>query len=278
MNCRITDEALDTIFYRCRELRELRMNHCENKNYVISDCMFAKLPTYHPFDAPYFQQLRLIDFTGITSITDDALASLVKVAPKIRSLVLNKCDKITDQGVFMICKLGRYLHFLHLGHCVLLTDRAIIQLALSCVRIRYLDLACCCRITDRAISELANLPKLKRIGLVKCFQVTDESILAFAKSTRVPTTLERIHLSYCQQLSARAISQLLNACTKLNHLSLTNVHDFLRDDLKYFCRVPPKEFNAQQRTIFCVFSGNGVSELRVYLNSMYKNNPFQASA
>lgn len=33
-----------------------------------------------------------------------------------------------------------------------------------------------------------------------------------------------------------------------------------------FCREPPREFTEQQRDLFCVFSGDGISELRDFLN------------
>jgi F-box and leucine-rich repeat protein GRR1 len=48
---------------------------------------------------------------------------------------------------------------------------------------------------------------------------------------------------------------------------LTGVQAFLRDDLLVFCREAPSEFNEHQRDVFCVFSGVGVTRLRVFLNT-----------
>jgi F-box and leucine-rich repeat protein GRR1 len=48
---------------------------------------------------------------------------------------------------------------------------------------------------------------------------------------------------------------------------LTGVQAFLRDDLLVFCREAPPEFNEHQRDVFCVFSGVGVTRLRVFLNT-----------
>lgn len=64
----------------------------------------------------------------------------------------------------------------------------------------------------------------------------------------------------------QGIHVLLNNCPKLTHLSLTGVQAFLRDELLTFCREAPPEFNEHQRDVFCVFSGNGVSRLRDFLN------------
>lgn len=49
-----------------------------------------------------------------------------------------------------------------------ITDKAVRALAKSCTRLRYIDLACCPNLTDLSVFELAqNLPRLKRIGLVR---------------------------------------------------------------------------------------------------------------
>lgn len=59
---------------------------------------------------------------------------------------------------------------------------------------------------------------------------------------------------------------MLNNCPRLTHLSLTGVQAFLREELTTFCREAPAEFTQQQRDVFCVFSGEGVSALRDFLN------------
>lgn len=281
-NCNINDDALKTIFEYSHDLRELRLSQSDVPVVKISDDAFLTssltlkqntMQQEGPLEFYYYHQLRLVDFTGISTITDESIAALVQAAPKIRSLVLNKCSNITDEGILSICKLGRFLHFLHLGHCSKITDESVTKLAILCNRIRYLDMACCSEVTDKSLIELANLQKLKRIGLVKCSKITDISIGAFTSHVRLANSLERIHLSYCIRLSVRAISRLLNVCRKLNHLSLTNVPSFLRDDLQSFCRSPPREFTEIQRRSFCVYSGKGVQDLRDYLNTYYDTRP-----
>lgn len=264
MNCQlITNSALLAIFHHCSELREFRINQCKK----IDDSAFTQsaLATKPP---GFYHQLRILDLTNVNAITDQSVAAIVEAAPKIRNLILNKCDKITDESVFSICKLGRHLHYLHLGHCDKLTDRAIIQLAHHCMRIRYLDLACCIQLTDRAVMELAILPKLKRIGLVKCQNITDDAIFSLTNLSRMTNSLERVHLSYCTKLTVQSITHLVSTCQRLTHLSLTGVPPFLRRDFQHFCRPPPRDFNPQQRSMFCVFSGKGVRDLRAYFNRL----------
>ncbi|CAG8601013.1 6510_t:CDS:1, partial [Acaulospora morrowiae] len=193
---------------------------------------------------------------------------IVHSAPKLRNLVLAKCGNITDEGVYHITRLGRHLHYLHLGHCSRITDHSITHLARHCNRLRYLDLACCTQLTDSSVFELSHLPKLRRIGLVKCALITDQAIYALIENRVVAHTLERVHLSYCVNLTIAAVLDLVNFCYRLTHLSLTGVPAFLRPDVQRHCRQPPKEFTPHQRQVFCVFSGKGVKELRNYLNNL----------
>ncbi|KAN0079696.1 hypothetical protein V8E54_004910 [Elaphomyces granulatus] len=256
----VTSASVTSLLSTLRNLRELRLAHCVE----IDDSAFLSLPQHLVFDS-----LRILDLTACENVKDDAAERIINASPRLRNLVLAKCKFITDNTVSAICKLGKNLHYVHLGHCSNITDSAVIQLAKSCNRIRYIDLACCNHLTDISVQQLANLPKLRRIGLVKCQSITDRSILALARSrSHSPgiSSLERVHLSYCINLTMEGIHALLNHCPRLTHLSLTGVTAFLREDLTAFCRDAPPEFTPQQRDVFCVFSGDGVGQLRDFLN------------
>ncbi|KIW85581.1 hypothetical protein Z517_00973 [Fonsecaea pedrosoi CBS 271.37] len=264
----ITSESVTALLSNLSHLRELRLAHCID----INDSAFTNLPPRLSFDA-----LRILDLTACEQVRDDAIARIIPAAPRLRNLVLAKCRHITDRAVASICKLTKNLHYIHLGHCINLTDNAVIQLVKACNRIRYIDLACCSRLTDASVRHLAQLPKLRRIGLVKCQNLTDASIISLAKGPLVfspggkigpPSqfvSLERVHLSYCVNLTLKGITALLHHCPRLTHLSLTGVQAFLRDDLTCFCRDAPAEFTHPQRDVFCVFSGDGVQRLREHL-------------
>ncbi|EAW08138.1 putative ubiquitin ligase complex F-box protein GRR1 [Aspergillus clavatus NRRL 1] len=258
----VTNDSVTSLMSTLRNLRELRLAHCTE----ISDSAFLDLPESLTLDS-----LRILDLTACENVQDDAVERIVSAAPRLRNLVLAKCKFITDRAVQAICKLGKNLHYVHLGHCSNITDPAVIQLVKSCNRIRYIDLACCNRLTDASVQQLATLPKLRRIGLVKCTLITDESILALARPKVTPhplgtSSLERVHLSYCVRLTMPGIHALLNNCPRLTHLSLTGVVAFLDPQITRFCREAPPEFTQQQREVFCVFSGEGVNRLRDYLN------------
>lgn len=192
----ITDTSVTALLSSLHNLRELRLAHCSE----ITDRAFLSLP-----DDLAFESLRILDLTACENIRDDAVQKIINAAPRLRVLVLAKCRFITDQAVLSICKLGKNIHYVHLGHCSNITNSAVTQLVKSCNRIRYIDLACCNRLDDASVEALAALPKLKRIGLVKCQTISDRGILALAKA-RVPqspliSSLERVHLSYCTHLT-----------------------------------------------------------------------------
>lgn len=85
--------------------------------------------------------------------------------------------------------------------------------------------------------ELASLSKLRRVGLVRLPNLTDNAVFALSEKH---AGLERIHLSYCDNISVGAIHFLLQRLPKLTHLSLTGIPQFRRKDLRAFCRLPPK--------------------------------------
>jgi len=236
-DCRqLEDDSVTALITESPHLRELRLARCLR----ITDMAFLSLPQDLTFES-----LRILDLTDCGELQDAGVQKIIQAAPRLRNLVLAKCRQITDRAVMAITRLGKNLHYIHLGHCSRITDVGVIQLVKLCNRIRYIDLACCQNLTDASVMQLASLPKLKRIGLVKCANITDKSILALAtpKSglhhTHIPSSLERVHLSYCTLLTLSGIHALLNNCPRLTHLSLTGVHAFLRDDLIVFCREAP---------------------------------------
>ncbi|KAJ3556152.1 hypothetical protein NM688_g2184 [Phlebia brevispora] len=285
-NCKqVTDVSVRDLWLFSSNMREMRLSHCVE----LTDAAFPASPKSelalphgpNPFPTAtstpsdrlpplrlnrQFEHLRMLDLTACAAITDEAIEGIVAVAPKIRNLVLAKCSQLTDNAVESICLLGKHLHYLHLGHAGSITDRSIHTLARSCTRLRYIDLANCLQLTDMSVFELSSLQKLRRIGLVRVNNLTDQAIYALAEQH---ASLERIHLSYCDQISVMAIHFLLEKLPKLTHLSLTGIPAFRRPELQQFCREPPSEFNSTQRAAFCVYSGAGVSHLRDYLVDLF---------
>ncbi|ODQ67246.1 RNI-like protein, partial [Nadsonia fulvescens var. elongata DSM 6958] len=257
---KITNETVSQVFVKLNQLREINLG----LNTFITDQAFMNVTPI----TLLLDRLRVVDFTGCAHLTDISIGKLISAAPRIRNIVLTKCLNITDQSLMEISRLGRFLQYIHLGHCNNITDFGINQLSRSCVKIQYIDVACCTQITNTSVYDLSLLPKLRRIGLVKCVNITDSAVLALAHTTANDHMLERVHLSYCTNISLHAVMRLLNSCLRLNHLSLTGVNAFMRSDLRQYCREPPSDFNQHQQALFCVYSGDGVGRLREHLNRL----------
>jgi F-box and leucine-rich repeat protein GRR1 len=192
--------AVAALLSSCSHLREMRLAHCSRIN---DSAFFDNLQGRRSFDS-----LRILDLTDCSELGDKGVERIVQSCPRLRNLILAKCRQITDRAVLAITKLGKNLHYIHLGHCARITDLSVEALAKSCNRIRYIDLACCSNLTDISVMKLAGLPKLKRIGLVKCAAITDRSIYSLAvgelkngRKVNGVSVLERVHLSYCTLLT-----------------------------------------------------------------------------
>lgn len=120
-----------------------------------------------------------------------------------------------------------------------------------------------------SVFELSGLQKLRRIGLVRVHNLTDHAIYSLAERH---ATLERIHLSYCDQITVRAIHFLLQKLPKLTHLSLTGVPDFRRPELQKFCRDAPAV--RVHSMMPCKMTFLPVS--RIYRSSIPNNEPLSA--
>lgn len=291
----ITDTAIKTLYENCKSLVEIDLHNCPNVSDQYLKQIFLELSQLREFrisNAPgitdklfellppdfFLEKLRIIDITGCNAITDKLVEKLVLCAPRLRNVVLSKCMQISDVSLRALSQLGRSLHYIHLGHCSYITDFGVASLVRSCHRIQYIDLACCSQLTDGTLIELASLPKLRRIGLVKCNQITDTGILELVSRRGEHDCLERVHLSYCTNLTIVPIFYLLKSCPKLTHLSLTGISAFLRSEITQYCRDPPADFTEQQKSSFCVFSGHGVSQLRNYLMRTMEDRTYSVDA
>ena len=262
-NCpNVTDKYLKRVFLDFYQLREFRISNAAG----ITDGLLGLFSSDICLD-----KLRIIDIAGCNAITDKLIEKLVLYAPRLRNIVLSKCMQISDASLRALSQLGRSLHYVHLGHCGLITDFGVASLVRSCHKIQYIDLACCTQLTDWTLVELASLPKLRRIGLVKCNLISDSGILELVRRRGEQDCLERVHLSYCTNLTIGPIYLLLKNCPKLTHLSLTGISAFLKSEITQYCREPPADFNEQQKNSFCVFSGHGVSQLRNHLNKVMED-------
>lgn len=85
--------------------------------------------------------------------------------------------------------------------------------------------------------ELAELENLHRLVLVRVPKLTDNAIYHLGDHAR---SLERLHLSYCDRISLKAIHHLLRSAPRLNHLTATGVPAARRMGLRRFSDRAPE--------------------------------------
>lgn len=257
----LTDEMVRAVLGHCRMLRELRVDGPTH----ISATAFAR--TSSPVTVHALPSLRMLSLAMCERVDDAAIAAIVVTAPRIRHLNLNKCPRITDASLHQIAAAyNSTLYYLHVGHCVRISDEGVRSIRQRCLGLSFFDAANCTKLTSASLISLASLPRLRRIGVVKCTSIGDEGIIALATAQRRPP-FERLHFSYCTQISVSAIKRLVNSCPRLVHLSLTGVQEFMNSRLRLLSRKPSDELTEHQKQLFCVFSGTGISRLRSQLNS-----------
>ncbi|TFK22331.1 RNI-like protein [Coprinopsis marcescibilis] len=225
--------------------------------------------------------LRVLDLSSCVKITDDAVEGVVTHAPRIQTLVLSGCSSLTDAALESVCKLRDHLDVLMLAHVANITDRAVVQLARSCPNLRCIDVAFCRNLTDMSVFELAGLASLRRLSLVRVHKLTDIALFTLAEHA---TQLERLHISYCDSLSLDAIHLLLRKLDHLQHLTATGIPSIRREGIQRFSDPPHQDSDPDQKSAFCVFTGDKVAALRQFLDkedtrrreAEAKNIPFVA--
>ncbi|EPY53848.1 F-box protein Pof2 [Schizosaccharomyces cryophilus OY26] len=237
-----------------KNLKELNMSGC----FYLTDFM-----DYYTSPSK-FCSLRSLNLTGLSELSDNHVLKLCECFPRLQTLYLTKCIQLTDTALAGISNLKTYLTSLHLGHCYEVTDLGIISVLKSCKNLAYVDFGGCFRLTDSSVAEIAKLPRLQRVGLVKCIFLTDISIIHLSNCSS--KFLERIHLSYCTGLTPKSISYLMLNCKNLKHLSVTGISSILCTELRAFSRPIPKEINPSQVPIFCAFTREEIDLFRNYIN------------
>lgn len=87
-----------------------------------------------------------------------------------------------------------------------------------------------------SVFEFAALRGLRRLSLVRVHKLTDIAIFSLAEHA---TSLERLHLSYCDRLSLDAIHLLLRKLDYLQLLTATGIPSCKRKGIQRFSDAPP---------------------------------------
>ncbi|KIM68850.1 hypothetical protein SCLCIDRAFT_13584 [Scleroderma citrinum Foug A] len=207
--------------------------------------------------------MRVLDLSGLTEMTDEAIAGVMVHCPSLVTLSLAGCTKLTDDALESVSTLGVSLQWLNLAHVPQITDSGIMKLARECTDLRSIDLAFCRQLTDLAVMELAGLKNLVRLVLVRVQKLTDNAVDYLADHT---PSLQRLHLSYCDRITLKSLHHLVSRNRGLEHLTATGMPAARRRGLGRFSDPPPETWPPDQKAVFRVFSGGHVRGLARFLD------------
>ena len=252
----VTDGTLKTIALRCPELRSLEISSCEeitpkgiihvlincpNLLYLnASRCDNISNFSQHTSEASLsviFSELRYLDLSSCSCLTDDDLHYLLNRMPSLEYLYLRQCDCVSNVGIETIGMLCPNLKEISINDCVNVTDNGVVKLLSRCRMLRYISLSKCpitntsleqisavqnnflrhlnlneCEyITDSAIMKIsASCPRLRSIDIGKCVRLTDASLYGLSRCL----FLRRVNLKSCVKITDAGIRKLATTCAE----------------------------------------------------------------
>jgi len=212
----VTDVSVIAIARNCKKLNSLNLNRCAKvTSGAIEELANAALP---------LQSLHLcrplVDAQELLS--DRSIARLISVSPELRVLRLRSCNRITDLTVAQIAKTCPELMALDLSWCGRITDQSMAVLGQNCKKIRSIALNGCRLLSDRSIrSLLSNSKEMQSLSLAHLPFATDAVLTEMAPALR---NLNILSLNGCAEVSDNSIVAIVNACTRLESLSLFSIN------------------------------------------------------
>lgn len=181
---------------------------------------------------------------------DDAVESIAKSCTNLRTLDLSLCSSITDQSLLSMAKHLRNLSCVGLHNCRRVTDAGFVALVAGCQSLTSINVDGISMLTDVSLRAVAsNLPKIRELRLgastfsdnafedvsMKCTKlaylsitslplISDESLLHFVQRS---STLLSLRIQNCPTLTDLSLEQFaLNSNNTLQSLMISNCPGF----------------------------------------------------
>ncbi|EFA80095.1 leucine-rich repeat-containing protein [Heterostelium album PN500] len=185
------------------KLKKIDISKCKVTNEVVA-LLFA-------------HNIQELSIRNENRISDEALVTFS--CSQLRVLDLSSCSKISDQTFIQLPQCPQ-LESLILEACYNITDAAALNISQKMPSLRKISLKSCKFITDTGIINIVQrCSKIEDMKLSRCHSLSDVAVEAI--STQLSGVLERIDLSMCPQLSVESLITLLQLCTKLTAINLS---------------------------------------------------------
>ncbi|KAF8358843.1 fbxl-1 [Pristionchus pacificus] len=167
--CYVTDITVTCLAEGAHNLQSLNLANCN----LISDASLQAL-------AKGCKQLVTLELAHCTPLSDSGFTHLGRSCTKLERIDLEDCINITDSSVICFSMNCPNLANLGLSHCELLTDASITALIANQREIlEVLELDNCPNISDAGLSQLKVCPKLRRLDLYDCQNVSKDAVCRF---------------------------------------------------------------------------------------------------
>ena len=150
------------------------------------------------------------------TLTDSAVAAMVRMYPGLVELRLANVEKLTDDALRAIAQHLPKLHRLWLEESELISDAGVVELVQKCTELKDVDLSST-SITDAAIIAIAdNCADLEDLAVNGCENITDAAL----RVVRLPK-LTNLDLEDCPDISDAGLIELSRQCTALKSLRIS---------------------------------------------------------
>eukprot|EP01038_Epipyxis_sp_PR26KG_P006505 gene6505-8942_t len=189
-----------------------------------------------PTNIKLFKALRILDFNGNRSITDEGLRLLSIGLPNLTALHHRSCYNLTDHGIASICQYLTNLFVLNVAWTHQLTDVGIALIGEKLANLTDLSFPGCRGVTGENVSHLSS--RLTRLDISGCVGLTEKGfnnlfhnplvellyldmggISIHAESAvALPISLEKLMMRGCENITQKGLCRLFANGDKMLHL------------------------------------------------------------
>lgn len=156
---------------------------------------------------PSLRHLTSLDLAGASLLNDAMLAALAGGLPRLRHLVLDRCDRVSDRGLTSLAPL---------------------------TALETLSLAACCQVGNAGVAAVAALPALTDLDLSRLKAIDNRAVASLAQHG---TPLARLTLAWNRELTNGIVDSLLDLPT-LTALQLTRLREVTSGGVAFLAALP----------------------------------------
>ncbi|PRP85823.1 hypothetical protein PROFUN_06015 [Planoprotostelium fungivorum] len=167
---------------------------------------------------------------GCVKIGDETISDIADNCPLLEVLDVTRCKEITS-----VTKLGEHcnnLRELCLNQCMAIPDASVISVVEKSPELEVLELSMMYKMTNDVLHALTkNCPKLKKLNLQRCEQITDEAMLTLSQFEDLAT----LNLQETK-VSDKSLKDLFVGLVSLQKLNISNCKGVNYDPLEILSR------------------------------------------